>query len=642
MASFFKHSLLQRLGLLMATITAMAVTSMGVSLFIAERLEGQATAINQAGALRMLSYRVLSRAMVLHDKDSEAGRDALRAARWEFERRLDSPVLTNVLLGRSAYALDEQYLQMTGVWTQRIWPLLADYASASKPGQGADQSPAGPPWGRLVTEVDAFVLRIDTFVGLIEEGAESKIRMLRAIQAVSLFLTLAVVFLAMYFMQTGVVIPLNDLLACARRVRHGDFSHRAVHTGDDELGRLGQAFNVMAADLSKVYADLEARVADRTAELHRSNRTLELLYHSSTRLSADPLSRRTYRELLVEMQDIMEIDAGVVCLATPGRGEGQVQASSLPGDAAPAACTAPECGPCLAGEGLPLSPGQVGGAGQPGLLTIPLGAPEARDGVMTLSVGAGRGFEPWQRRLGEAVGRQVSMALANARRGNEARRMALLEERTAMARELHDSLAQSLSYLKIQVTRIEAAMGTGGDAAQARAIVAELRQGLNGAYQQLRELLTTFRIQIDGRGLAQALEDTVREFQARTETEIHLNNRLHGCTLGPNEEIHILQIVREGLTNVVRHAQARRAEIALNCGQDGEVEIVVEDNGIGLAPAVARRHHYGVSIMRERANSLRGQLDLGPGRQGSGTRVTLRFTPSSVRSEATRITETSA
>ena len=626
------------MGLLMAIITVMAVSSMGISLFIAERLEGQATAINQAGTLRMLSYRLLSRASALHDSDVEVGRRALRSAQKEFEQRLFSPDLTAVLLGRSEGGPGDQYIQVKQSWRQQLRPQLVAYASQPSPDASGDARSRR----RLITKFDAFVTRIDTLVGLIEQGVESKIRRLRAIQAVSLFLTLAVVFLTMYFMQTGVVIPLHDLLGCARRFRRGDFSRRAVHVGGDELGRLGQSFNVMATDLSKLYADLEARVAERTAELHRSNRALELLYHTSSRLGVDPLSRGTYRELLAEMKGVMGIDAGLVCLAVPGRDEGQIQASSLPGDVTPAACTAPECGTCLGGDGPPLSPGQARAARPSGLLTIPLGEPGAREGVMTLSLGAGRRFSPWQRQLGEAVGRNMSMALANARRGEESRRMALLEERTAMARELHDSLAQSLSYLKIQVTRIEAAMGDQGDSGQASAIVTELRQGLNSAYQQLRELLTTFRIQIDGRGLVQALEDTVAEFQTRTETGIVLNNELYGRTLSPNEEIHILQIVREGLANVVRHARAQRATITLRDRDSGDVEVVVEDDGIGMTLPVGRRHHYGLSIMRERADSLCGQLDLDSGPQHGGTRVTLQFTPASARAAANHVTESSA
>lgn len=634
MASFFRHSLLQRLGLLMATITVMAVTSMVISVIIAEMLEGHAAAINQAGTLRMQSYLILGRALATNGPSDTSGHDALRMAEREFEARLISPRLTNVLPSPSATSVRRRYDEIHAAWTRTLRPLLAEYARAST-------SRAGQPdrlRGRLATEIDAFVLRIDAFVGLLEQGAESKIRMLRAIQAVSLFLTLAVVFLTMYFMQIDVVVPLNDLLGCAAQVRHGDFERRAVHVGGDELGRLGQAFNVMAADLSKLYADLEARVAERTAELHRSNRALELLYHTSSRLGADPLSPRAYRELLTEMQGVLGMEAGVVCLATPGRNEGRLQASTLPGDASPPSCTAPDCGTCLAGQGPPLSPGQHRGAGQPGLLTLPLGDPEAREGVMTLSLGSGRGFEPWQRRLGEAVARQASMALANARRNVDARRVALLEERGALARELHDSLAQSLSYLKIQVTRLEAAAGSGADPQRAWAIIGELRQGLNGAYQQLRELLTTFRIQIDGRGLAQALEDTVREYQARTEIEIRLDNRLHGCTLEPNEEIHVLQIVREALANVVRHSRARRSRVTLACARDREVEVVVEDDGVGMAAATGRRHHYGLSIMRERAGSLVGRLDFDTGPRAAGTRVTLRFTPASMRAEATRIT----
>jgi two-component system nitrate/nitrite sensor histidine kinase NarX len=75
--------------------------------------------------------------------------------------------------------------------------------------------------------------------------------------------------------------------------------------------------------------------------------------------------------------------------------------------------------------------------------------------------------------------------------------LALLEERAVIARELHDSLAQSLSYLKIQVGRLQLLPGGAEAAAQARDIVTELREGLNGAYRQLRELIATFRLKME-------------------------------------------------------------------------------------------------------------------------------------------------
>lgn len=132
-----------------------------------------------------------------------------------------------------------------------------------------------------------------------------------------------------------------------------------------------------------------------------------------------------------------------------------------------------------------------------------------------------------------------------------------------IARELHDSLAQSLSYLKIQVSRLQSLLARGADRAAIEPVVDELREGLNGAYRQLREPPHHVPAE-DGRpGLAAALAKTIAEFGGRGGVAIELDNRLANFLLSVNEEIHVLQIVREALSNVVRHAHATHAAVRL-------------------------------------------------------------------------------
>src|SRR5690606_32523728 len=149
----------------------------------------------------------------------------------------------------------------------------------------------------------------------------------------------------------------------------------------------------------------------------------------------------------------------------------------------------------------------------------------------------------------------VAAALVTARRLQDAQRIGLYRERSVIARELHDSLAQSRSIMKIQVARLGAELDVGRDPGR---IVTELRAGLYGAYRQLRELLTTFRLQVGERGLGGSLEAAIEEFASRSGIEIVLDNRLPDAALSATEQIHVLQIVREALANVLRHARARR------------------------------------------------------------------------------------
>ncbi len=612
-----KESLLLRLAVAMATITVLAVMGMASSVILAEMMKGEAAAINQSGSLRMQSYRIGTRLLAVKQVPS-AYEENLRREIDEFEERLTSPRLVDILPSKPTSVLRAAYNQVVIEWGRNMRPLLM--ASLQDPPQSAAKET------HALRHLDNFVAQVDRMVKLLEDDAESKIFLLRMIQGVSLFFTLVVVYLTMYLMHSDILVPLRDLLDCAEHARRGDFSARVQHTSEDELGQLGHAFNVMAEDLSKMYADLESRVAEKTADLERSNRSIELLYNTIRRLNEAPASDSTYTLLLREIERVIGVGSGAICLSDSAGSKLFAHGPHGNGVSSRPQCSAEfVCDTCTGDVETCMRLRQ---RGQSGLhtITVPLKGQEHNYGVLMLELPEGRELAPWQTQLLEAVGQHVGIAIGTSRRAVQSRRLSLLEERTVIARELHDSLAQSLSYLKIQVSRLQSQLGRYTDVAEVNGVVNELREGLNGAYRQLRELLTTFRLKMDGRGLARALEDTIEEFKARSGIALTLENRLLGCQLTVNEEIHILQIVREALSNVVRHAHASHAMVNLWCAEDGRVTVTVEDDGVGVRPPSDLPYHYGLVIMQERAHSLNGEVQLRARAQG-GTCVELNFMP---------------
>ncbi|MCB1769910.1 MAG: ATP-binding protein, partial [Candidatus Competibacteraceae bacterium] len=96
--------------------------------------------------------------------------------------------------------------------------------------------------------------------------------------------------------------------------------------------------------------------------------------------------------------------------------------------------------------------------------------------------------------------------------------------------------------------------------------------------------------------------------------------------LNPNEQIHVMQIIREALHNAIKHARARQVRIRLEGADRGQAIIEITDDGVGLPDSTKRDHHFGLSIMRERAKQLSGTLDI-HSRSGQGVRVRLCFQP---------------
>ncbi|GAL12327.1 nitrate/nitrite sensor protein [Vibrio astriarenae] len=220
-----------------------------------------------------------------------------------------------------------------------------------------------------------------------------------------------------------------------------------------------------------------------------------------------------------------------------------------------------------------------------------------------------------------------SQILARAIFYNQAQRQAeqllLAEERATIARELHDSLAQSLSYLKIQVSLLKKQMNKFEHPQGAATTVSELDTGLSEAYTQLRELLTTFRLTIKEGNFGVALKEMLSQLDDQTQSSIVLENGLSSVELDAHQQVHLLQLIREASLNAMKHAKADT--ISVTCSEEqGEIVISVKDDGTGFSDEQAKVNHYGMSIMRERAERLNGQLTVNSG-QSSGTEVRLVF-----------------
>ena len=219
----------------------------------------------------------------------------------------------------------------------------------------------------------------------------------------------------------------------------------------------------------------------------------------------------------------------------------------------------------------------------------------------------------------------LATILSNLALAQVQRRHDLYEERAAISRELHDSLAQSLTYLKIQATRLQAALGEAENTQKAADVLDELKKNLNSAYRQLRELMTTFRLTMHGKSFKIAVRDSIDEFNRYNNIAFDLNDNCPPDLLSVDEEMQILQIVRESLYNIVRHSQAQHASVSLIYSEP-ELIIQIQDDGVGFDLEAEHQRHHGLIIMQERAFSLNGQLKLS-GAPGQGTLIRITFEP---------------
>lgn len=599
-------SVLVRLGLAMGVLALLSFASIVTSTVIAENITGQASAINLSGSLRMMSFRSLSE--VQQTEKRLQAQNTLE----QFERRLLSleRFIHDKSVGTSPSA--EAFSVVSRRWTEHIRPVARAAADGNIDALTV-----------MARDIPGFVEQIDRVVLLIEEDLEQKVRWLRATQFALLAMILVVSTVTSWMLRRQLVQPLAHLLKAARSVSRGSFSVRVSHTGRDELGQLGLAFNTMVEEIANMYAHLEDKVEEKTQELTRTNQSLELLYRVSQKLSASDLTLDQLQGILREVEDALELGHSMICISDNGRLPAHPVVSDLIQEEVERWCGKQDCGRCFSQTSQTL--GEQ--AKIANIVVLPLGEAGGLRGALPILLRSRDPLPADKARLIETVGHHVSNALINMRRTEEKHRLAVLEERAVIARELHDSIAQSLSYLRIQVTRLEKCIEQGCDA---RTIAEELKDGLSSAYRELRELIATFRLRIDERGFGVALEETIAEFSEKLGFSVQLHNSLSGIVLSGNEEMHLIRIIREALSNIERHAKASRASIEISVSPERRVMIAIRDNGRGFNPADVPENHFGTSIMRDRAHILHGELCLETA-FGAGTTILLSFLPQQYR-----------
>jgi len=218
------------------------------------------------------------------------------------------------------------------------------------------------------------------------------------------------------------------------------------------------------------------------------------------------------------------------------------------------------------------------------------------------------------------LGEMFGAVLQDARRHNQTLAKSVINERKIIAGELHDSVVQSLMYMKMRLALLEDEIGA-APAGRAAGYLADIRDALDNAYTDIRGLLTHFRSSMDPRGLITTLRALAESHQARTGVALSIDNRAGELVLGAEQELQVFLIVQEALANVVRHAHARTVSILVERNARG-LHIAVDDDGSGIHIDGAPEHH-GLNIMRERAAQIGGELTFSS-RAGGGTRVLLQ------------------
>jgi nitrate/nitrite-specific signal transduction histidine kinase len=200
----------------------------------------------------------------------------------------------------------------------------------------------------------------------------------------------------------------------------------------------------------------------------------------------------------------------------------------------------------------------------------------------------------------------------------------LLQERREVAAELHDSIAQILGFLRLKSAQLNQQCKQQQQYAELRSTTEELASYTHYAYQQTRELITASRLAYQELDFASALKKVVHEFEHYSGVSFELDNRVPQLKVTAKQSVQLLYIIRESLSNVVRHSHASIAKIRVEHLASGALQLSVEDNGRGLDLSQKRNDSFGLEIMHERAERIGAELYF-KANQPQGTCVILKL-----------------
>ena len=440
---------------------------------------------------------------------------------------------------------------------------------------------------RRPTQVDLyrFAGNIELFLQALENANEKNTWWLRRFQWAIMLMTLVSSVLMLFWHQIWVIRPLQALREGAERIGRRCFDIPVPEGGTPEFKQVGRCFNQMGGKLKILYDDLEGQVAEQTRSLEKQNQNLTLLYQTTRDLHQSYIPQQAAEHFLNRILPAVEADSGRVCLD----GGSDVYVSIHHADCGTAASD----------------------LGKYHEETFPIEYQNETLGRLLLSFPNGISLDEDDRILLQTLGRQLGVSLAGAKQEEEKRLLAVLQERNLIAQGLHDSIAQALTFLNLQVQMLESAFAE-GKKEEAAENISFIKTGVQECYEDVRELLLNFRTKISNKEFPEAVADLFARFTQQTGITVETTWENSSFLPPQEEQLQMIFILQESLSNIRKHARATHVKFRL-VKQDGSFTMTIQDNGQGFDTeniGEPSGSHVGLHIMQERAKRIRAVLKI--------------------------------
>lgn len=580
----YSASIFNRLTLLMFSLGAMALLALFLSIQVANDTKGSAYMINQLGLIRMKSYQFL--AMIPIEKKDY---DRLNIFN-------DIPSSEQLKLFERYHLIDELN-QLQSQWITDIVPKIKQANSIDE----------------IKNEIDKFVTQTDKLVHQIDQKTENQIHYISQLQFVFIILIVLFLLAQIYYLRRYLLAPWRKLINMAESISQHSQRFNSKKSKKNEFDLLGQAFNEMAEQIELQYQLLEKRVTEKTAELQQINKILSFQYQAIKQLhTSDPLCER-FLIILRQLEELVPLTQFQIRFYESDNIEHYQQISYANQQRLPY-CQNSECNACL----IPSKSYQENGFQRYWYLQ----EKGEKFGILFALQPSTMHLSAEQENLITALVEQMTTALMLDRQIEQQKQYLLMKERSAMARELHDSIAQSLSCLKIHLSCLQ--MQPDLTSQTSSDLLAIMRTEVNITYSQLRELITSFRLRLNQTGFYASLMELIEEFNQKLKFKIQAEYQLPLNIIKSKYAFHLLQCVRESLNNIYKHANATQVKISLTIDDNQIITVSIKDNGIGLQNNANQDNHYGLIIMRDRVGILNGNLTINS-KPNLGTEIVITF-----------------
>ncbi len=602
-------SRLLRLALLWVVVL---IASVVYTLFLSKQMEISTEVTRRAADIRVELYQV---GYDLTTDHANGFAIDIQGVVWRVDQTLNLAILDDQSTYR-VMARDERIDKIMGhideTWRQSVKPALLRWNESHQLNRQVRHD--------ILKGLDLLNSELDEWQNLMDAEVNRNIVVLRFTQVALGGLSILSVIVVMWFLFASVLRPLNQLQAGIERLKASDWKTRVHAEGTLEFSEISAGFNALASHLDDVYTNLENIVEEKTASLAEKNAHLTALYGLTSFLGEQHSLEEMLESFTARVLTLAEAPALQVCFWNEHRSRFENILQKGLSEEFSKGCEKISEDFCqkIFASPYPIRTGvsrsDVKTEIEANFFTqkviYHIRYRQKNIGVFVLfyrdNVRENRALDM----LLENLGRHLGAAIENMRLAALDQQMAVAQERNILAQNLHDSIAQTLSFVNLQVQMLDGALKAKNQE-QIDDGLKQIKAGVQECYDDVRELLLNFRTRVYKEELEELVQSVLLRFERQTHVKTHLSIKNEGKELTSAQKLQVIFILQEALSNVRKHAKAQT--VMVNIRNMEQFEMTVMDDGIGIDPKVLeerKQSHVGLSIMRERAQKVKARIEI--------------------------------